>query len=253
MCAGGDLVGVGRLEGRRQHPEPGGWVGDEQVLEVPGVEAVDGVDRVDDGVLRRQLEHDGHVAELEVAVDQGDGLVGAHGEGDGEVGGDDGLARPTLGGEDGDHLTALALLALLVAVPAGRPGRWSRPTRRPGGRPPAAGRCRPGRPGRPSRRSGWPSGRARSSGRRPPAPRPPRDGAGAPPPGWRGCPGRRTTDRRRRPSASRPGGRRSPRRARSRRPPSPAASTAGPGRRARTRPPRCGSAEGTWGLTSSPG
>ena len=79
MSLGADLVGEGRLERRGQDLQPGRRVRGEEVLHEPGVEAVDRADGVDDRVLRRQLEHDGDVAELEVGVDQHDRLVGAHG------------------------------------------------------------------------------------------------------------------------------------------------------------------------------
>ena len=45
------------------------------------VEAVERADRVDDGVLRRQLEHHGDVAELQVGVDEHDRLLAAAGRG----------------------------------------------------------------------------------------------------------------------------------------------------------------------------
>ncbi len=106
-----DLHHVGRahlvrergLDGCRQHQQPALIVAHEQALEQLGVEPVDVGDRVDDRVLRRHLEHDGHIAELEVGVDEHDGALSLAGEDDGQVGGDDGLARPALGGEDGDH------------------------------------------------------------------------------------------------------------------------------------------------------
>ena len=97
------LVGERGLDGCRQDQQPALVVAHEQALEQLGVEPVDVGDGVDDRVLWRHLEHDGHVAELEVGVDEDDRAVGLAGQDDGEVGGDDGLARPTLGGEDGDH------------------------------------------------------------------------------------------------------------------------------------------------------
>ena len=69
------------------------------------IEAVEGADGVDDGVLGRQLEHDGDVAELEVGVDEHDGLVGAApGQDDGQVDGQHGLPGAALGGEHRDDL-----------------------------------------------------------------------------------------------------------------------------------------------------
>ena len=72
-----DLVGEGRLGRGREHVEAAAFVAHEQALEELGVEPVDVRDGVDDRVLRRQLEHDGHVAELQVGVDQHDGALGA--------------------------------------------------------------------------------------------------------------------------------------------------------------------------------
>ena len=76
---GADLVGERRLERRRQHVEPGGIVPGQQVLQERAVEPVERADGVDDGVLRRQLEHHGDVAELEVGVDQHDRSLGRGG------------------------------------------------------------------------------------------------------------------------------------------------------------------------------
>ncbi len=72
------------------------------------VEPVERADRVDDGVLRRQLEHDGDVAELQVGVDQHDRPVArALGQDDRQVGGQHRLAGPALGGEHRDDLAQL--------------------------------------------------------------------------------------------------------------------------------------------------
>ena len=76
----------------------------QELLEQRGVEAVERADRVDDGVLRGQLEHHGDVAELQVGVDEHDRPGAAAGEHDGQVGGDHRLAGAALGGEDRDDL-----------------------------------------------------------------------------------------------------------------------------------------------------
>ena len=60
----------------------------EQVLEQRRIETVDRTDRIDDRVLRRELEHHRNVAELEVGVDEDDRPIGPSGQHDGEVGGD---------------------------------------------------------------------------------------------------------------------------------------------------------------------
>ena len=68
---GADLVGERRLERGGQHQQAGRLVGDEQALRAaPASSRSSDADRVDDGVLRRQLEHHGDVAELQVGVDQ---------------------------------------------------------------------------------------------------------------------------------------------------------------------------------------
>ena len=78
-------------------------------------------------MLRRQLEHHGDVAELEVGVDEHDGRVAAAGPGrTRQVGGDDRLAGAALGGEDRDDLAELAVVDLAdvgAADPAGGHGR----------------------------------------------------------------------------------------------------------------------------------
>ena len=107
-----DLVGERRLQRRREHQQARGLVGHEQALEEPGVEAVDGADRVDDRVLRRELEHHRDVAELEVGVDQARPGARSCGQEDGEVGRHDRLAGAALGGEDRDDLALLPRLEL---------------------------------------------------------------------------------------------------------------------------------------------
>ncbi len=82
------------------------------------VEPVEGRHRVDDRVLRRELEHHGDVTELQVGVDEHDRLGCTLGQDDGEVGGDDRLAGAALGREDGDDPTELA-----VALDDARDGR----------------------------------------------------------------------------------------------------------------------------------
>ena len=101
----------------------------QELLEEFGVEAVEGADGVDDGVLRRQLQHHGDVAELEVGVDEHDRLVAALGQQHREVGGDDRLARPALGGEHRDDPAELAVAEgqrrRPGSMPPGPPrGRW---------------------------------------------------------------------------------------------------------------------------------
>ncbi len=81
---------------------PDGWWVTSRFCRNPASSRSIGVHRVDDGVLRGQLEHDRDVAELEVAVDQRHDLVGALGQGHGQVGGHDRLAGAALGREDGD-------------------------------------------------------------------------------------------------------------------------------------------------------
>ncbi len=80
------------------------------------------LDRVDDGVLRRELEHHGDVAELQVRVDEHHRLLGALREQHAEVRGDDRLAGTALGREHGDHATELTV-ALFVAGHRRRRGR----------------------------------------------------------------------------------------------------------------------------------
>ena len=68
---GADLVGEGRLERRRQHvagPTARG-VTSRFCSNAASSRSID-ADRVDDRVLRRQLEHHRDVAELEVGVDE---------------------------------------------------------------------------------------------------------------------------------------------------------------------------------------
>jgi hypothetical protein len=96
---GTDLVGEGGLEGGRKHQQTRALVGHQQALQERCVELLDGTDRVDDGVLGRELEHDGDVAELQVGVDQHHGTLAALGQHHRQVDGDDRLARTTLGGE----------------------------------------------------------------------------------------------------------------------------------------------------------
>ena len=74
-------------------------------LEERGVEPVERADGVDDRVLRRQLEHHGHVAELQVGVDEDHGpVLRPLGQDHGQVGGEHRLAGAALGGEHGDDL-----------------------------------------------------------------------------------------------------------------------------------------------------
>ena len=66
------------------------------------VELVAEPDRVGDAALGHQLQHDRHVAEGEVEVDQADPPGAAGGQRDGDVGGERGLAAAALGREDRD-------------------------------------------------------------------------------------------------------------------------------------------------------
>jgi len=61
-------VGAARMR------SPARLVTQEQVLEHRPVESVAGLDRFGDGVHGRQLQHESHVAELEVGVHENDGL-----------------------------------------------------------------------------------------------------------------------------------------------------------------------------------
>ena len=81
----------------------------EQALQQLRVEAVHGGHRVEDGVLRGELQHHRNRAVLEVGVDEHHWTRGVAGKGDGEVGRDDGLADAPLGGEDGDHRAELGV------------------------------------------------------------------------------------------------------------------------------------------------
>ena len=88
------------------------------------VEPIERPDRVHDRVLRGQLEHHGDVAELQVGVDQHDRLLRAPaGQHHGQVGGQDGLARPALGGEDRDDLARGRPSATPSVTRRGRPRR----------------------------------------------------------------------------------------------------------------------------------
>src|SRR5438067_613904 len=98
-----DLVGKGGFDGRREDVEAARLVLDQQVLEQLGVEALNGSHGVDDRVLGRELHHHGHVAELEVGIDQNDGPVGLAGEQDSEVGRHHRLTGAALGGEHADE------------------------------------------------------------------------------------------------------------------------------------------------------
>ena len=100
----------------------------QQVLEQPWVEPVDRAHRVDDRVLRRQLEHDGDVAELEVGIDEHDRSVGPPGQHHREVRRDDGLAGAALGREHGDDLAQLATASpVATSVTADRRERLDDP------------------------------------------------------------------------------------------------------------------------------
>ncbi len=65
-----------------------------------------------DRVLRLQVHHDRHVAELEVEIDEADLLPGQPLDGAGEVDGEEGAADAALGGEDRDELRLDDLLLL---------------------------------------------------------------------------------------------------------------------------------------------
>jgi hypothetical protein len=95
---------------------------------------VRGLRGVVDGAGGEQAQHHGDVPEVQVQVDQGD-LGAGGGEGDGEVGGQEGLAAAALGAEHGDDPAGGAILPRLGGDAAGQapaqgPGDLQRPGRR---------------------------------------------------------------------------------------------------------------------------
>ena len=108
---------------------------DEQALQQRGVEPVERADGVDDRVLRRQLEHHGDVAELQVGVDEHDRACRLRwARTTARLVAIDRLAGAALGGEHGDDPAELAV---------GVVGRRRRRRRRAGADEPRLGR--PGR------------------------------------------------------------------------------------------------------------
>ena len=70
-------------------------------------EKTDIAGRLDNGRLRREVEEDGHVAELQIRVDDADLLARAARQSLGEVGNERRLAALTLGTEEDERLTVL--------------------------------------------------------------------------------------------------------------------------------------------------
>ena len=98
----GDALPFRRFVGGAQDVEPGLVAGEED-LEGGGVQVGERRDGVRHGVLRRQHQGVGGVAELEVQVDQ-HGLAGsAHRQPHGQVGAQDRLAAASLRRDHGDH------------------------------------------------------------------------------------------------------------------------------------------------------
>lgn len=102
----GDLVDVVRLRRAAEHVDA---LGDGHVvaLERHGGEEPDIAGRLDDRRLRREVEEDGHVAELQVSVDDADLLVRAARQSLGEVGDERRLAALALRAEEDERLTIL--------------------------------------------------------------------------------------------------------------------------------------------------
>ena len=124
---GADLVGEGRLERRREDQQARRLVPHQELAQQGGIEPVEGPDRVDDRVLGRQLEHHGHVAELEVGVDQDHRPVRwLAGQDHRQVGRQHRLPRSALGGEDRDApgprpaVAGVGAVAAAVGQPGGR-------------------------------------------------------------------------------------------------------------------------------------
>src|SRR5439155_19153185 len=84
-----------------------------------GIELARSGDEILDRLLRLDPEHDRGVPELEVEVEQQGSLARCLGERGGEVRRHDGLARPALGREDGDHAAVAAWAAAPLAAAAG--------------------------------------------------------------------------------------------------------------------------------------
>ncbi len=107
MSGGVDLVGLRGSRRRGQHPDIALFVVDKEGLQQALVEQVSRRDGVNDRVDRVEPQHHGHVAELEVEVENDHGLFRLTCQRRGQVHRDHGLADAAFRREDHRHPTPL--------------------------------------------------------------------------------------------------------------------------------------------------